>query len=361
MTQPADTATARDRLTWLDYAKAIGIILVVFAHASRSIGRTSGLHWSDNLQWLDGVIYAFHMPLFFLIAGYAAQIQRAQEPSSFLKSLLWGVAVPYAVWSTIWIGLKILLPEAANVPLGISALGNILWQPVEHFWFLYHLFFIRLGWFGAKRLSGSGDVKLLVLLIFSAAALTIVLTWRPELDWVAGFLKNFAIYGIGLVWLPMLLRVWNQGLSVRLAALGAALCMWGYAIGGAAGALWPAIGGAFIVVALAKSLPQPTSWAFRIFAYLGEASLAIYVMHLLVGAVVRAGLAKTGLISETVLLIGSTTAGLILPAFAYWLVLSAAQRTTPALPRVLGLGPATRSAYLPLWLAAANTRPLSSS
>jgi fucose 4-O-acetylase-like acetyltransferase len=360
MAQPNALPT-QDRLAWLDYAKAIGIILVVFGHASRSIGRTDGLVWSDTLQSLDTVIYAFHMPLFFLVAGYAAGLQRALDSSSFLKSLFWGVAIPYAVWSAVWIGLKVLLPDAANVPLDISALGNILWQPVEHFWFLYHLFFIRIGWYLAKRAGGSGDAVPIGLVLATAAASAVLMTARPDLDWVAGFLKNFAIYGIGLAWLPMLLKQWGNSPPVRLITLGGALCLWGIAIGGSAGAIWPAIGGALAVVGIAKALPQPSTMGWRTFAFLGEASLAIYVMHLIAGAGVRMALSKTGLLSEGSLLVTATLAGLALPAVAYWVVLSAAQRISPVLPRLVGLGPATRSAYIPLWQAAEMKRPLSSS
>lgn len=356
---PPAKSTPHNRLAWLDYAKAIGIVLVVFGHASRSIGRTSGLVWSDSLQELDAVIYAFHMPLFFLVAGYVAGLQKGQATASFAKLLWWGVAVPYFVWSAIWIGLKALLPDAANVPLDISALGNILWQPVEHFWFLYHLFFIRAGWFIANRIKGAGEALPMALVLASAAASAILLTVAPELHWVAGFLKNFAIYGIGLAWLPMLLKVWGETPSIRLVLLGGALCLWGFALGGAAANFWPALGGSFAVVGLAKALPKPDAITWRTFAYLGEASLAIYVMHLLVAAAMRAALAKTGLLSETALLVTATIAGLALPAFAYWCVLSASHRTGQPLTRWLGLGPATRSIYIPLRGAAGSRQPLS--
>ena len=360
MAQPNALPT-QDRLAWLDYAKAIGIILVVFGHASRSIGRTSGLVWSDTLQSLDAVIYAFHMPLFFLIAGYAAGLQRSQGSFSFLKSLFWGVAVPYFVWSAIWIGLKVALPDTANVPLDISALGKILWQPVEHFWFLYHLFFIRAGWYGAKRLGGSSNTLLIGLTLAAAAASPVLMTARPDLDWISGFLTNFAIYGIGLVWLPMLLKQWGDSPPLRLMALGGALCLWGIAIGGSAGDLWPAIGGALVVVGIAKALPHPSSWGWRTFAFLGEASLAIYVMHLIAGTAVRVALTKAGLLNEAALLVSATLAGLVIPAVTYRAVLSATERFSFALTRYMGLGTATRSSYMSLWPAAEVKRPLSSS
>ena len=360
MTMPGEVAP-RDRLTWLDYAKTIGIVLVVFAHASRSIGRTSGLVWSDSLQTLDGVIYAFHMPLFFLLAGYAASLQARQSTQSFARSLWWGVAVPYVVWSAIWIGLKVFLPEAANVPLGISALGKILWQPVEHFWFLYHLFFIRVGWYGIHRLDRNRDMLPAVVLIAAIVVWAILKTAMPSFDWAAGFIFNFAIYGLGTSRLQPFLQHWSERPALALCTLGAALSLCGIAIGGTAATLLWATGGALVVCGLAKTLPHPSAWVWRAFAFLGEASLAIYVMHLIVGATVRAVLSKSGLLTESTLLVSATLAGLLVPAVAYWIVLSAAQAAGYPLARWSGLGPATRSAYVPLWLAAPPKPSLSAS
>ncbi|WP_407260868.1 acyltransferase family protein [Klebsiella pneumoniae] len=54
------------RETWVDYAKGIGIILVVFGHANRGL-YSSGIYISPEIyHYLDNVIYSFHMPLFFL-------------------------------------------------------------------------------------------------------------------------------------------------------------------------------------------------------------------------------------------------------------------------------------------------------
>jgi peptidoglycan/LPS O-acetylase OafA/YrhL len=48
------------RLAWLDAAKGVGIILVVIGHAWKSID-------------VRDPIYAFHMPLFFIAAGYVSR------------------------------------------------------------------------------------------------------------------------------------------------------------------------------------------------------------------------------------------------------------------------------------------------
>src|SRR4051812_20898308 len=56
---------ASRRLPWVDTAKALGIVLMFYGHVVQS--RAGG----DNASAIDQLrlIYAFHMPLFFVLAG----------------------------------------------------------------------------------------------------------------------------------------------------------------------------------------------------------------------------------------------------------------------------------------------------
>lgn len=49
------------RIEWVDYYKAIAIVLVVVGHAT---GR------------FNGVIYQFHVAAFFFISGYLSKIEK---------------------------------------------------------------------------------------------------------------------------------------------------------------------------------------------------------------------------------------------------------------------------------------------
>jgi uncharacterized membrane protein YcfT len=54
---------------WVDYAKAIGIILVVYGHVAHGLFK-AGIWEGDTFYHLvDSVIYTFHMPLFFSLSG----------------------------------------------------------------------------------------------------------------------------------------------------------------------------------------------------------------------------------------------------------------------------------------------------
>lgn len=54
---------SQSRIDWIDYSKAILIMLVVFAHCPR-VPYT-----------LDALIVGFHMPAFFIISGYLHKCQ----------------------------------------------------------------------------------------------------------------------------------------------------------------------------------------------------------------------------------------------------------------------------------------------
>ena len=57
---------SRERIEWIDYAKGIGIILVVYGHMIRGMSQ----HIPANFFYVsDSVVYGFHMPLFFFLTG----------------------------------------------------------------------------------------------------------------------------------------------------------------------------------------------------------------------------------------------------------------------------------------------------
>lgn len=62
-----------DRIRWIDLAKAIGIILVIFGHLRTGDGRSV---WLPSLDSLINTIYLFHMPLFFIFAGMSFSVRR---------------------------------------------------------------------------------------------------------------------------------------------------------------------------------------------------------------------------------------------------------------------------------------------
>ncbi len=155
----------RERLQWVDYAKGIGIFLVVFGHVLRSLVNSSMLEQSALVGFVDQWIYGFHMPLFFFISGLFVQRSLAKPFKHFVLDKLYVIAYPYFLWSVLQTLLQIVVSRytTINHPVSLSDIWKIGYQPILQFWFLYTLFAILLvyGIFHKLKLSP------VVFLIFS--------------------------------------------------------------------------------------------------------------------------------------------------------------------------------------------------
>ena len=70
----------RKDIVWLDYARYLGIFLVIFAH---SLQRIPGWDESGEVKSLWDYIYLFHMPLFFVISGFLYKQERGKTQLSW--------------------------------------------------------------------------------------------------------------------------------------------------------------------------------------------------------------------------------------------------------------------------------------
>lgn len=68
----------KNRIEWVDKCKCIAIYFVVYGHFCL-----------DNKY-----VYAFHMPLFFLLSGFVLN-EKKYEFKDFLKSRINGILIPY--------------------------------------------------------------------------------------------------------------------------------------------------------------------------------------------------------------------------------------------------------------------------
>jgi fucose 4-O-acetylase-like acetyltransferase len=140
---------AQKQLSWPEYAKGIGIVLVVLGHIFDSLMR-GGIIPSDPIfgpayEW----IYTFHMPLFFALSGLFVHklCQRGLRP--FGEKVLRSIVYPYLVWSALQTVVQIVMSRHTNSVVGWDALFAILYQPVMQFWFLYTLMILFLFYFAS--------------------------------------------------------------------------------------------------------------------------------------------------------------------------------------------------------------------
>jgi fucose 4-O-acetylase-like acetyltransferase len=184
------------KVDWVVYAKAIGIILVVYGHVARGLINTGFTLPESLYPMIDSVIYSFHMPLFFFLSGLFFQHSLTQRGrTGLVLNKVDTILYPYLIWSIIQGAPEALLSNYTN---GNVALFEVfeLWNPRAQFWFLYVLFIIFIGisaiysifskkygllilalilWIGGKNIP---DITILTLIINN---LVFFYFWHPLL------------------------------------------------------------------------------------------------------------------------------------------------------------------------------------
>src|SRR5690554_6514824 len=105
----------QERNAWVDYAKAIGIILVVYGHVARGVFN-AGLPMDEELFVLvDSIIYSFHMPLFFFLSGlffYDSLMKRGT--GGLIVNKVDTIVYPFIVWSLLQGFFEVALSNYTN-------------------------------------------------------------------------------------------------------------------------------------------------------------------------------------------------------------------------------------------------------
>lgn len=276
---------ARQRLLWLDYAKGIGILLVVAGHLMRGLV-DNGLVSANapGYQWFDFTLYTFHMPLFFCLSGLTAAQSLDKGRAPFIKSKLWTIAWPYVLWSIAFGILRVLFSSKG---VTWDRLAWIPIYPMSIFWFLYVLLMCHLVfafWPERKRswLLGLSIAAFAASEFIPEIAKTV---WPPLFMffgampfYMAGhYLKDFAAKAPLKLWtVPAL----TTGFALSVLAAHA-LVGWRYQ---SILAVPASLFGIAAVIALSRQVSLRAGAAL---ALLGAASMTIYVSHTLIASIVR--------------------------------------------------------------------------
>ena len=136
--------SGKHALAYLDVAKALAIIAVVWGHIATPAGN---------------FLFAWHMPFFFFIGGFFIRPQDA--PRTFALRNLERLGIPYLVFGTIGIATEIAKCVALDRPVGALvdyATGLLFWMDYSHMtgyhhilWFLPALLATRLFVFMLAR------------------------------------------------------------------------------------------------------------------------------------------------------------------------------------------------------------------
>src|SRR2546423_5017426 len=133
-----------NRYNWIDYARGIAIILVVYRHSFEGIKRAGfSIDHYLFLEHANIIFFSFRMPLFFIVSGIFIS-------GSILKRGLNGIILnkcktilyPYFLWGFFQITLQLIFGQYLSSQRSFSHYFNLLYLPreVDQFWYLYALF-----------------------------------------------------------------------------------------------------------------------------------------------------------------------------------------------------------------------------
>jgi fucose 4-O-acetylase-like acetyltransferase len=294
VSQRSDLTKAR--IDWVDYAKGLGIVLVVIGHTLR--GEITSAKGSDLLlaHQIDAWIYAFHMPLFFFLSGLFARSLRKKTPQAFFDSRWTILVYPYLLWSLIIHGTRTIAGMTdKSWPQFLANFWKVSYEPIGIFWFLYVLCLISSLYY---LLFSNPWIKTLnrtwVLLISTIASYTAYVVFKDAIAWeplrrTLAFSPYFCL-GSLCQEIPSILSVLMTTRSRRLQII---LVGFGAITLGTLSNLWrPEFGdpnlilasfGILGIVALAQEMANTKQW--DLLKHLGSRSLQIYVLHTLVASV----------------------------------------------------------------------------
>ncbi|WP_413666317.1 acyltransferase family protein [Mucilaginibacter sp. Mucisp86] len=312
---------SRSRLNWIDYAKGLGIILVVFGHVIKGL-ITVKLIDPTFFYYSVNFVYSFHMPLFFVLSGYFflnSFNKRGTWP--FVKIKLETIAYPFVIWSIIQTVIEIKLSAYTNNHLHSDVLASCLYIPRSQFWFLYALFFINI-------------LNVLFFKITKKWGLLISL-----MVWIAYYIMPAAVHDFGkdtfekvfvnLIYFQTgIFLSQYAGLTKKIISNGYLFILnliiyscslyiyFNYPHTAWYNEIFCQLSGCFSVFFICEFLAQKSILKFL--EYLGINSLAIYLVHLLAGNGCRIVLSKFLHINNSaILIVSGVLIGLIVPLIVY--------------------------------------------
>ncbi len=157
-----------DRYDFIDIAKGIGILSVVWAHILL-------------VGWSHKVIYAFHMPLFFFISGFLFNENKYPSFNVFIKKRFTRLIIPYFIYSVVTWGVWALFRYVRGdevksyiMPLLQTFIAQGSGSYLVHnsaLWFIPCLLAVEIIYFHILKLG----IKIAVIICFSIAGLGIIM------------------------------------------------------------------------------------------------------------------------------------------------------------------------------------------
>lgn len=305
------TQVNKGRIKWVDAAKGMAILLVVYGHALE--GTHSNVQF-NNLAYgyQHSLIYSFHMPLFFLLSGYFINSWLHRPTGIAIKQKVISLLVPYVVWSILQGVLMVAIHSKSTINRGWKTLLWIPIEPLDQFWFIYAMFFgfmvIYFLWRWTHQVVPAILISLVVILLTSNNQI-----WQFQNIAIATFYLGVGYYFKNHIKQVFLANQWLfWGILILFITLFSIAFF--YMPGLLVNPLFEiilALLGSFVIMEIAQVI-QP-GWL----VFLGQTSLEIYVAHWIFLAGSRTILIHFGILNAGTLVGVTTVIGVLFPVVLY--------------------------------------------
>lgn len=275
-------ATERD-LTF-DIMKGIGILLVLLGHT-----------WGIP-EYLHQAIFSFHMPMFFIVAGYFSKsYHQVNDKLKTIKKYFRRLVVPFLFTSLLFIIFFVLLSVAKNdwniairsfcsvfhadiigleTPFGRLAIG-VMWFLLALFWSKVFLLYITKYPKYTLLISFGLSIGALLLhkvLPYSIWCLSISLVALPFVA-IGWWLRNYKVT------IPIYIKIFLVVCWVYVIIKMIVVDMYEYRWDFYPLNLLGALGGTYALYAISLFINKKLKYTAKVLSYLGFISLAIVCFH----------------------------------------------------------------------------------
>lgn len=297
-----DASSGSVRNAWIDYAKGIAIVFVVYRHVIFGL-KYSGASINTFMMDANEMLYGFRMPLFFFLAGlfYAGSVKKRGERNYFISKFNTLLYV-YLLWSLLQLTLQLIFSEYTNSKYTFANYLDLLLHPrrLLQLWYLFALFNVSILYMITDRFLKFGPY----LQIATGLAFLLLKPYVGDISTLSDIMLHYIYFCIGhlaapifftdkikqsltsplkiLMLMPFFLV--TQYLSVKYSDMNILL----YSI--------LAMMGGLIVIMLSFILEG--NGKLRFLRILGNYSLYVYLLHISIIFLLRTLLITSGIITN---------------------------------------------------------------
>jgi fucose 4-O-acetylase-like acetyltransferase len=328
----------RSRYPWIDYARGITILLVVYRHVFEGLGNVGvGSGSYAGLKYFNIFFFSFRMPLFFIVSGiFLGGSLGRKGIGEYISNRFQTIFYPLMVWGSLQITLQLMFAGYVNADREPMDYLNLIIDPrkIEQYWYLNALFFVSVlyalvRWYGKVK-----PWQQLILGVVLYAISGYCHVHNINIGFLVDVFFFYLFFAIGDTFADIVLNAKNHKIltswRTTLIALPVFILIQHYFTylnlshqddyyvqyqQPAIFAVTALAGGAFIIQL--SFLLQKLD-VMRFLRVIGFHSLYIYVMHLMITAATRIIMVKLlGIQNIPALMIVSVTVGIILPVILY--------------------------------------------